>query len=302
MSAFARCVALACVFLLFGALPGMAQEAPPHEGEGQRRAAPAVKAAEGRPAVRKAPVVRPVQAKPAATAAGSRKQPAGKSAARPEGKRPLRSVDRNHDGRVSREEYLAGSKKRFAKADANRDGVISAQEARAAKAKLEEKRAARDARRKAQGKAVKPQAKGKRPARPYLSALDKNKDGKVSQKEYLARREKQFVEKDLNRDGVISREEARQAVQRAKERREEKKAQAKARRLRRAEEARKRAEAAGLSSPGPELVGTATPPPPPRPGQADSPERPERQDGIAPMDLPLTPIAPGLPATAEPAT
>lgn len=301
MAAIARCVAFACVFLLLAALsPAMAQEAPPHEGEGQRRAAPASKAVKA-----PAPVRKPAAAHPRAVARPGARQaakPGAKAIAARPGKRPLRSLDRNHDGRVSREEYFAGSRKRFAKADANRDGVISAQEAKAAKAKLEEKRAARDARRKAQGKAVKLRATGKRPARPYLSALDKNKDGKVSQKEYLARREKQFADKDVNRDGVISKEEARQAVQRAKQWREEKKAQAKARRLQKAEEARKRAEAAGLSSPGPELVGTATPPPATRPGQADSAEHPERPTGVSPMDLPLTPIAPDLPATAEPAT
>lgn len=147
-----------------------------------------------------------------------------------DGKRYLRSRDENHDGRISREEFLAGTKKRFAAVDLNGDGVISAQEATAARAKLLERKAKSEARRKAQGK---PQSrknaregKGDRPAKPYLSAVDANQDGRVSRQEYLAKRERKFAEMDLNRDGVISREEAQAAKAKLLKRRGERKAAA----------------------------------------------------------------------------
>lgn len=277
-----------CLFLSLAGLPALAQDAPPHEGEGGRRQAPAAKAP-----VAKTQASGPAAAKKQPAAAPAKKQaPAVKGDAKP----PLRSVDKNHDGRVTRDEYLAGAKKRFAKADANRDGVVSKPEAQAAKAALQERQARRDAKRVAEGKPVKAKKKSGKPAKPYLSTLDANKDGRVSQKEYLARREKKFKEIDVNRDGVVSREEARSAKKKVQERREAKKAEAKAKRLRKIEEARQKSRQAAMSSPGPEFVGTVTPPP-----AATTPAQPPVQSP-APSDLPLTPIAPGVPAHAEPET
>jgi Ca2+-binding EF-hand superfamily protein len=285
---FLSVVSVLALFLLFplAGSAALAQDAPPHEGEGVRRPAPAPPA-KVQAGASKAPVAK--RKTPAATA--SRKAPDAKREAKP----PLRSVDANHDGRVSREEYLAGARQRFAKADANRDGVISAQEAKAAKLALQQKRDRAEARRQAKGQPAKPKRKDGTSAKPYLSGLDSNKDGRVSQKEYLARREKAFAAMDLNRDGVVSREEARSAKKQAQQRREAKKAQAKAKRQRRAEEARQKSLLVGMSSPGPEYVGTVTPPPaPPAETPAASPP--------AQFDLPLTPIAPGVPAHAEPET
>ncbi|MGE4265737.1 MAG: EF-hand domain-containing protein [Desulfovibrio sp.] len=274
-----------CLLFPLAQSAALAQDAPPHEGEGVRRPVPAPAAKAQARAQKASAVTRKV---PAATA--GRKVPAAKRDAKP----PLRSVDANHDGRVTREEFLAGTKKRFAKADANRDGVISAQEAKAAKLALQQKRAKAEARRQAKGKPVKPRKSGAS-SKPYLSALDANKDGRVSQKEYLARREKKFKEMDVNRDGVVSREEARSAKTQAQQRREAKKAQAPAKRQRRAEAARRKSLQAGMSSPGPEYVGTVTPPP--APPAETLPVQPPAQ-----FDLPLTPIAPGVPAHAEPET
>lgn len=284
-------------------LPALAQDAPPHEGEGLRRPAPAKSAPAKVTPAKAAPAVAK-KAAPAKPGANASARPAAKPGAKPgakvDTKPPLRSLDKNHDGRVTKDEFLAGSKQRFAKADANKDGVISSQEAKAAKAALKEKQTKRDAKRLAAGKPVKrakPGAKsGGKAAKPYLSTLDANKDGRVSQKEYLARREKQFSKMDANRDGSVSRDEARQAKAQAKALREQKKAQAKERRLRKIEEAKAKA---GMSSPGPELVGTATPPPPPLTMPPATTPAPEPSPA---MDLPLTPIAPTVPAQAAPET
>ncbi len=295
--------------LALGGLPALAQDAPPHEGEGARRPAASSKAGAKAAPKAQAPAAHSA-VKPGAKPAAGAPSPQQKKLAAPakkkgpsvkdDGKPYLRSVDKNHDGRITKDEYVAGSKKRFAKADTNHDGVISPQEAKAAKAKLQEKEAKREAKRLAEGKPVKRKKKSDRPAKPYLSTFDKNHDGRVSQKEYLARREKKFAEMDLNHDGVVSREEARIAKQKLLERREEKKALAKERRLRKIEEAKLKAQQAGASSPGPELTAPASPPPA-APAAAPA-TRPAAPGTPAPQDAPLTPIAPSLPAQPAPET
>lgn len=223
--------------LLLAFLPArraLAQDAPPLEADGSPQAAP--RPVSPRPATGKPLPFKPspsgaavAKAQPAPSAAGPvaagpAKAKARGPAVKNDGKRYLRSQDENHDGRISREEFLAGTKKRFVKMDLNGDGVISAQEAATAKAKMLERKARSDARRLAQGKPVKAKARSDRSARPYLSTFDANQDSRVSRKEYLVKREKKFAELDLNRDGVISREEAKAAKAKLLKRREERKA------------------------------------------------------------------------------
>ncbi len=229
-SRFAPVALAALLALPFHSQPAVAQDAPPHESEGYARPrgaasrpmGPAPARAMGKAAHPAGGVVaRSAFAKPAA-----RRGPAVKN----DGKRYLRSLDANDDGRITREEFLAGGKKRFAKADTNHDGVISPREGRIAKAKLLRRQARNDARRRALGLPVKPRHKSGRPPKPYLSTFDKNHDGRVSLKEYLERRRKKFDELDLNHDGVISREEAGLAKKKLLRRREERRAEARERR------------------------------------------------------------------------
>jgi hypothetical protein len=253
---------LAFLALLLVSLPtrkALAQEAPPLEAEGpaqtsahaRPKAAGPVPSVAGRPALAKpasgkVPAGPPLSPKPGIAKAQivpAKTAARGGPAVKNDGKRYLRSLDENHDARISREEFLASAKKRFAKMDLNGDGVISAQEARAAKAKLMERKAKSDARRLAQGKPVKRKAKSDRPPKPYLSSADANHDGRVSRKEYLARREKKFAELDLNRDGGISKEEAKAAKGKLLARREQRKEEAKERAVRKQAKAEARAAA-----------------------------------------------------------
>ncbi|MDR3640806.1 MAG: hypothetical protein P4L39_05740 [Humidesulfovibrio sp.] len=254
------------------ASPAAAQTAPSHEGEGSAR--------HPRNTPRKASSAAPK----AARKAPARKAPRG-PAAQTGGKQRLRDQGKNHDARVSRENLRAGKKKRSNKADSNHDGVVSSREAR------------RGSKRLTAGKPVKHRRELDKSAKSSLSGLGKNKNGRVAQQENLARREKRFAEMDVNHDGVISPQEARSWRLKAGERREERKAQAKALRLRRIEEAKARKNVAGsLSSTGPELTAPVTPPPAPAATPSAPPAAPRQED------LPLTPIAPAVPAQATPET
>lgn len=203
-----RLLALAAALLL---LPcsAPAQEAPPHVDEAPRPAQPApAKPAPAKPALVKSAPVKPTPHKP---------QPKPGPAVKNDGKRYLRSLDENHDGRITKKEFLARAREKFAELDRNHDGALSLREREAAR---DQARAKRDEARRRAGKP--PIAKEADQARPLpLSDRDQDRDGRISLKEYLAKREHQFDELDVNRDGVVSREEAKAAKGRILARRAE---------------------------------------------------------------------------------
>lgn len=199
--------ALVLLLLCWGLAPARAQEAPPHVDETP-------------PPKVQPPRAAPLKAGPA-KAAPPRHTPG--PAVKNDGKRYLRSLDENHDGRVSRQEFLARAKEKFAELDLNHDGALSPAELRKAR---EHERAKRDAARRRAGK---PPAEPRAGA-PGATLADRDLDGngRVTLKEYLARREEKFAELDRNRDGVLSREEARAEKTRILARRAEIRAEKKA--------------------------------------------------------------------------
>ena len=92
----------------------------------------------------------------------------------------LRLLDTDGDQAVSRAELQAGATARFAAIDANRDGQATVEEIRAYR---EQQRAERQARR--------------------LARLDTDKDGRISEAEFVARRLEQMERLDRNGDGVL---------------------------------------------------------------------------------------------------
>lgn len=203
-----RPLALAAALLL---LPcsAPAQEAPPHVDEARRPAPP-----------------RPAQTQKSAPARPAPPKPWHKSgpAVKNDGKRYLRSLDENHDGRITRNEFLARAREKFAELDLNHDGVLSPEEREKARDQARKKRD--EARRRAGKPPISVESDQARPL--PLADRDRNADGRVTLGEYLSKRERQFDELDKNHDGVISREEAKAAKGRILARRAEIKAEKRA--------------------------------------------------------------------------
>jgi Ca2+-binding EF-hand superfamily protein len=97
-------------------------------------------------------------------------------------------LDKNGDGKVTKDEAPAPMQQHFDALDANKDGAIDQQELQAAHAA-----------RGAQG----PRGPGR------MAHLDADKDGKVSQAEFVAGVQQWFSRMDADGDGVVTRQELR---------------------------------------------------------------------------------------------
>lgn len=194
-------VALTLAALLLPPRPAAAQEAPPHPDEVQRTPPP-----------RSAPApAKPAPARPGQPRLSAPQKPQAHTpgpAVKNDGKRYLRSLDENHDGRIAKKEFLARSREQFAELDRNRDGALSPRELEKAR---EQARKKRDEARRRAGKPPMPAEadQGRKPLLYGLAERDLDGDGRITLGEFLAKRERTFAELDTNRDGVISREEAK---------------------------------------------------------------------------------------------
>jgi len=110
----------------------------------------------------------------------------------------LEQADLNHDGLVSRDEYLAARARKFDELDRNHDGFLT---------DADFPRLARAGER---GEKVKK----------MLDAADADNDGKVSREEFKNAGGKWFDLADANHDGVVDKNELKQAAERFKALRE----------------------------------------------------------------------------------
>ncbi len=105
-------------------------------------------------------------------------------------------LDVNHDGVVTRQEFLASRQARFGALDRNRDGVLDQGDF--------PRLAALIARRAAEASAM-------------VQTFDANGDGRVSYQEFLAGSLAAFDRADANHDGVLTRQEAQAFAQTERE-------------------------------------------------------------------------------------
>ena len=99
-------------------------------------------------------------------------------------KSPFDEMDTNHDGFVSRDEFLAYQKKRFDEFDTNRDGKVDAKEIASSPPLME---------------------RNLKTAERMIHAWDKNGDGVVTADEYKQDAEDRFARQDKTGSGKISR-------------------------------------------------------------------------------------------------
>jgi Ca2+-binding EF-hand superfamily protein len=99
------------------------------------------------------------------------------------------AADTNHDGKVSKAEWDAANKARFATLDTNHDGKMSMDEVTAA-------------------------LKGKTEMSPadYMKQSDTDKNGSISEAEYVGAWDARFDSMDTNHDGSMAKDEQDAAV------------------------------------------------------------------------------------------
>ncbi|HKQ13483.1 MAG TPA: EF-hand domain-containing protein [Steroidobacteraceae bacterium] len=111
----------------------------------------------------------------------------------------LEQADANHDGKITKQEYIDARAAQFARMDRNGDGFIDAADSR------------EDA-----------SERGQRAAAALRGRIDSNGDGKISKEEFVNAPTMLFDKFDANRDGVLDATEleaARTAAGKWRERR-----------------------------------------------------------------------------------
>jgi Ca2+-binding EF-hand superfamily protein len=145
----------------------------------------------------------------------------------------LMAADTDHDGKISRAEFIAQSTERFAKLDANGDGQISGDEMKAVMERVREGGGMMGGRHgrggQADGAMMPPPPPGAeggpmgghhghRGAHSRLERLDTNHDGKISRDEMRADADRHFDKLDTNHDGFIDQAETDAARAKMKDR------------------------------------------------------------------------------------
>lgn len=108
--------------------------------------------------------------------------------------------DTNKDGVVDKAEWDAGQLARFKRLDTNNDAKLSQEEL--------------FARTPAIGNSVLPSDRQAQRQSGYFQRMDNDRDGFVSQAEFMAQGDRNFARCDVNKDGRTDAAECRQALQR----------------------------------------------------------------------------------------
>lgn len=146
-------------------------------------------------------------------------QPAAKAPAR-------HPADTDGDGRISKAEQTAMSRRSFGQLDANRDGKVTAQEMTAVRdnamrQNADRQFAAMDADKNgaiSKAEFVAAVTKGAKPMQNLggLAQLDANKDGVLTSAEFEAGPAAAFNRADANKDGFVTQQESQAAAQAAR--------------------------------------------------------------------------------------
>lgn len=107
----------------------------------------------------------------------------------------MQHLDANHDGNISRDEFLAGPIERFNRLDANHNGIIEASE-------IPQHREHGPG-----GPEGGPPGPGGEHMRHGFADADANHDGKISREEFVAQAHAMFDRIDANHDGRLTQDE-----------------------------------------------------------------------------------------------
>ena len=129
--------------------------------------------------------------------------------------------DTDQTGIISHDEMMRGASEKFQEFDQNKDGYIELSELpkvmpipKKRLERIEKKRQKRQERAEAQGREPDDVRPIRQPTRlKFVARMDKNNDERLSLEEFAAHAIKRFKKSDVNGDGDVTLEEARQAIE-----------------------------------------------------------------------------------------
>ena len=120
----------------------------------------------------------------------------------------FRTMDTNHDGKVTAAEHAAGAKMMFDKMDTDHDGKITAAECDAGHAKM----AKEEAKEHEGMKGMHEKGMHRMSGADMVKQLDTDGDGTVSASEHASWSEKMFADADKDHDGSLTMAEMKSAM------------------------------------------------------------------------------------------